>query len=51
MILVIDEPDNEDGDIGCFENNTTWFESKIMNEMGFDGKHLGKNGKGIENTK
>ena len=45
MILVIDEPDNEDDDIGCFENNTTWFYSKLMIEMGFDWNNLGKNGK------
>ena len=51
MILVIDEPDNEDDDISCFQNNTIGVQSKLMNEMGFDWNSLGKNGKGIENPK
>jgi hypothetical protein len=43
-----DESLSEDVEIGCFEKYTKGVGSKIMNNIGYDGKGLGKNGQGIQ---
>jgi hypothetical protein len=44
-----DESLSEDDELGCFKKYTKGVSSKLMNKMGFEGKGLGKNGKGIQN--
>jgi hypothetical protein len=49
VVVSEDKSDNEDDELGCFEKHTKGIGSKLMHKMGFDGKCLGKNGKGIQN--
>jgi hypothetical protein len=49
VVVFEDKSDNEDDELGCFEKHTMGIGSKIMHKMGFDGKCLAKNGKGIQN--
>jgi hypothetical protein len=44
-----DEYLTEGDELGFFENHTKEIGSKLMNNMGYDGKFLGKNDRGIQN--